>query len=66
MNALEIAQRSFDAWNRHDADAIVGLFAEGGTHSSPRAGKELTGKPSPTLQKRCLRRIPTRPSRLLV
>jgi steroid delta-isomerase-like uncharacterized protein len=44
MNALEIAQRSFDAWNRHDADAIVGLFAEGGTHSSPRAGKELTGE----------------------
>jgi steroid delta-isomerase-like uncharacterized protein len=45
MNALEVTQRSFDAWNSHDADAIVALYAEGGTYSAPRAGKEpLTGK----------------------
>jgi steroid delta-isomerase-like uncharacterized protein len=45
MNALEVAQRSINAWNRHDADAIVALYAEGGTYSAPRAGKEpLTGK----------------------
>jgi hypothetical protein len=31
--------------NRHDADALVALYAEGGTYSAPRAGKEaLTGK----------------------
>ena len=45
MNALGVTQRSFDAWNSHDADAIVALYAEGGTYSAPRAGKEaLTGK----------------------
>jgi steroid delta-isomerase-like uncharacterized protein len=44
MNALEVAQRSVDAWNRHDADAIVALYAEGGTYSTPRAGEVLTGK----------------------
>jgi len=45
MNALEVAQRSIDAWNRHDADALAALYAEGGTYSAPRAGKEaLTGK----------------------
>ena len=45
MNALEVTQRSLDAWNSHDADAIVALYAEGGTYSAPRAGKEaLTGK----------------------
>jgi hypothetical protein len=27
MNALEIAQCYFDAWNRRDAEAIVGAFA---------------------------------------
>jgi hypothetical protein len=32
MNALEVAQRSIDAWNRHDADALVALYAEGGTY----------------------------------
>src|SRR5258707_12852946 len=45
MNALEVTQRSLDAWNSHDADAIVALYGEGGTYSAPRAGKEaLTGK----------------------
>ena len=44
MNALEVSQASFDAWNRHDADAILALYADGGTYNAPRAGKELTGK----------------------
>jgi hypothetical protein len=45
MNSLELTQRSFDAWNRHDPDAIAALYAEGGTYSSPRAGSQaLTGK----------------------
>jgi steroid delta-isomerase-like uncharacterized protein len=44
MNALEVAQRSFDAWNRHDADAILALYAEGGTYSAPRAGRPLAGQ----------------------
>jgi hypothetical protein len=44
MNALEVSQASFDAWNSHDTDAILALCADGGTYSAPRAGKELTRK----------------------
>jgi hypothetical protein len=29
MNALEVAQCSIDAWNRHDAAALVAQYAEG-------------------------------------
>ena len=43
MNALEVAQRSFDAWNRHDADAIASLVAEGGIYRTPRRGHALSG-----------------------
>jgi hypothetical protein len=28
MNAVEVAKRHLDAWNRQDADAIVSAFAE--------------------------------------
>jgi steroid delta-isomerase-like uncharacterized protein len=44
MNAIEVVQRYFDAWNRHDADAIVTAFAEGGTYNNPLAGQGLTGE----------------------
>jgi steroid delta-isomerase-like uncharacterized protein len=44
MNALEVTQASFDAWNSHDADAILALYADGGTYSAPRSGNDLTGK----------------------
>jgi steroid delta-isomerase-like uncharacterized protein len=45
MNALEVVQRSFDAWNRHDADAILALYAKDGTYGAPRAGSQaLTGQ----------------------
>ena len=44
MNALEIAQRSFDAWNRQDADAILALYAEGGTYHTPRLDHVLKGQ----------------------
>src|SRR5262249_47760859 len=36
MNALEVSQRSIDAWNRHDADALVAVYAEAGTYHNPR------------------------------
>jgi hypothetical protein len=29
MNAIQVAEGYFDAWNRRDADAIVASFAEG-------------------------------------
>ena len=44
MNAIEAVKRYVDAWNRRDADAIVALFAEGGTYSNPMAGQGLTGQ----------------------
>lgn len=42
-NPLLVAQRYFDAWNQHDADAIVASFAEGGTYADPKSGGPLTG-----------------------
>jgi steroid delta-isomerase-like uncharacterized protein len=44
MNALEVSQRAIDAWNRHDADALVALYAEGGTYETPRVDHALTGQ----------------------
>jgi steroid delta-isomerase-like uncharacterized protein len=44
MNAVEVVKRYADAWHRHDADAIVALFVEGGTYSNPDAGQGLTGQ----------------------
>jgi steroid delta-isomerase-like uncharacterized protein len=44
MNAMQVAERYFDAWNRRDADAIVASFASGGTYSDPSAGENLRGE----------------------
>jgi steroid delta-isomerase-like uncharacterized protein len=44
MNPIEVSQRAIDAWNRHDADAYVALYAEGGTYHTPRMDNPLTGK----------------------
>ncbi len=43
MTASEIAQTYFDAWNDHDASAVVGTFAEGGTYTDPVTGGPLRG-----------------------
>ncbi len=43
MQPLDIVQQYFDAWNRHDADSIVGLFAEAGTYTDPTTGGPLQG-----------------------
>ena len=40
---LEMAQRYFDAWNQHDAGAIVATFAEAGFYSDPVTPGPLTG-----------------------
>ena len=44
MNTIEVVKRYADAWHRHDADAIVALFVEGGTYSNPDVGQGLTGQ----------------------
>lgn len=43
-NSLRIAQRYFDAWNQHDAPAIVALFADGGTYADPATQGPLSGE----------------------
>jgi hypothetical protein len=43
MNALEVAQFSIEAWNRHDADSLVAQYAEG-EPTTPRMDHPLTGQ----------------------
>lgn len=43
MNPAQVAERYFDAWNRHDAAAIVATFAEGGTYADPVTPGPLNG-----------------------
>src|SRR5262249_16356548 len=38
-----IAQRYFDAWNRHDANGIVATVEENGTYGDPVTAGSLTG-----------------------
>jgi steroid delta-isomerase-like uncharacterized protein len=42
-NPSQVAQRYFDAWNQHDAEAIVATFADGGTYADPTTPGPLTG-----------------------
>ncbi len=44
MTVVDVAQRYFEAWNRHDPDSIVATFAEGGTYSDPNVPAGLTGQ----------------------
>jgi steroid delta-isomerase-like uncharacterized protein len=44
MNAVEVVQNNFNNWNRHDAEAIVAAFAEGGTYSNPNQAQPFTGQ----------------------
>jgi hypothetical protein len=44
MNALEVTQRQIDAYNRHDAEALFALYAEGATYHSPRFEHPLKGQ----------------------
>lgn len=43
MNAIDIANRYFAAWNRRDAQALLSTFAESGTYRDPTIPGELTG-----------------------
>jgi steroid delta-isomerase-like uncharacterized protein len=40
---LDLATGYFDAWNRREPDAIVSVFAEGGTYEDPATGRPLSG-----------------------
>jgi steroid delta-isomerase-like uncharacterized protein len=43
MDAGKITQKNNDAWNRHDANAVMASYAEGAIYFHPRAGK-ITGE----------------------
>ena len=42
MNCLDIANQYFDAWNAHDANAIINTFADDGTYRDPTTN-EISG-----------------------
>jgi len=44
MDATDVAQRYFDAWNRRDPGAIFATFAEGGTYTDPNAPEGLSDR----------------------
>src|SRR5215471_4467435 len=44
MNALEVSKRTIDAWNSHDADALVAQYAEDATYHNPRIDQPLKGQ----------------------
>jgi steroid delta-isomerase-like uncharacterized protein len=44
MEALECAQKYFDAWNRRDADAVLATFTADGTYCDPASGGRLRGE----------------------
>ena len=49
MNPIEVVRRYNQAWNGRDANAIVQLFAEGGTYSNRGLSSKWTenrGKPA--------------------
>jgi steroid delta-isomerase-like uncharacterized protein len=43
MDALDLAHRYFDAWNRRDAAGLIATFADGATYRDPATGQPLTG-----------------------
>lgn len=45
MNSpTEAVQVYFEAWDRHDVDAILDSLTPDGTYSDPVGGKDLTGQ----------------------
>jgi steroid delta-isomerase-like uncharacterized protein len=51
MNAIEVAQRFFNAWDTREADAILAAFAKGGTYQNPDTGQALIGQAIATFAK---------------
>ena len=47
-HAHALAQRWIDAWNAHDIEAVLALFSDGFSFSSPLI-RQLTGEPSAKL-----------------
>jgi steroid delta-isomerase-like uncharacterized protein len=44
MNAVEVSERAIEAWNSHDADALIAQYAEDATYHTPRFDHPLKGQ----------------------
>ena len=44
MGATDVVQGYFDAWNRHDPEAIAATFVQGGTYTDPNVPEGLSGR----------------------
>ncbi len=44
MGATDVVKGYFDAWNRHDPEAIAATFVQGGTYTDPNAPEGLSGR----------------------
>jgi ketosteroid isomerase-like protein len=42
MDAMDVAQRYFNAWNRRDASELIATFADSGTYCDPATSQPLT------------------------
>jgi steroid delta-isomerase-like uncharacterized protein len=42
MDFIKVTQQGYDAWNRHDIDAVLAGYAQGATYRHPRVGENLT------------------------
>jgi steroid delta-isomerase-like uncharacterized protein len=42
---VALSRAYFDAWNRHDLDAVMATFAPGGTYRDPFTVQAIGGKP---------------------
>ena len=58
MNALEVSKRAIDAWNRHDADAVIACYAEDATYHTPRFDHPLKGQALADFIKSVLKAFP--------
>src|SRR3990167_948683 len=44
MKPIDVVKAYLNAWNHHDAQAIVALFADGGTYSDPTTAGRISGQ----------------------
>lgn len=63
MDAMDVAQRYVNAWNRRDAGELIARFADGGTYCDPAIGQPLTGQAIAAYLAACGRPSPTYRSR---
>jgi hypothetical protein len=59
MEATNVSQEYFEAWNRRYPEAIAATFADGGTYIDPNVPEGLLGGTSPNTRPASSRPSPT-------